>query len=306
MDCKRVRLILPAYYDKYVDQRDRTNIKLHLKACTSCADEFARIEKLSNALGAMSGVLLPYSLARELSIDISRSKTKRLATSILRSFIVQRRKLLIYLINMIYLSALVAFVVLSIEFDVWQRLTSTFSSASKETTSQSLNEKKRRPLLELPKNSKQKKEEPGVESLNVKSGGPDALAGIPKPEVIISGNRYSKDDIGDIVAKEVVLDFGSEYTIGKVGDVKDKLINEISDRARDLGEDGNAVKECINSLLVRLNKPALPAYVEKAYFKNKKVWLIVLTWNVGGPSEYLSNVSVYAVDPQQGKIIYTE
>lgn len=307
MDCKRARLILPAYFEKRVDQRDKINIELHLKSCAGCADAFAGIEKLSNALKAVSGILLPYSLAGELDIEISRSRTKRLATKVSRSFIIKRRALLAYIVNMLYISALVAFVLLAIRFDIRRMsIPALFPTSKKESVSQNLGEKGKQPLLKLSKNSKRKKEEPGVESLAVKPGRSSTLGGMLKPEVVISSNRYTKDDIGDVVAKGIVLDFGSEYTIGRVGDVKDKLISEISNHVQDLGEDGSAVKECINSLLVKLNKPALPAYIEKAYFKNREVWLIVLTWNVGEPSKHLSNVSVYAVDPRQGDVVYTE
>ncbi|MHB8840530.1 MAG: anti-sigma factor family protein [Candidatus Aquicultor sp.] len=295
MDCKRALLFLPAYYDKDLDRSDRVELEAHLDSCAGCSTESKKIEKLADALKATYGIGLPLSLAGKFRSFIRRSRPRYLVNKFLLFFVVQRREIISFTSETAFLSGLVLMTIGVVTMYSWWVSRPAIDPSPTETVSTV-------PLM--PKPAKSKAVEPGAEKFTKSESYVSSKKALP--QVVISNKRYDRDDIGDIMLNEVILDHSSEYSIAQATPLQDRLVMQVADKARLLGEDGACAQRCVNTALAILNKPALPAYIEKARFRDKPVWLVVLIWNTGNPSERLSKASVFAIDAAKNSIVYTE
>jgi len=295
MDCKRALQFLPAYYDKDLDRSDKIELEAHLNSCPDCSTESKKIERLADALKATYGIGLPLSLAGEFRSFIRRSRPRYLVNKFLLFFVVQRRDVVSFISETAFLSSLVLMTIGVITLYSWWDSSLAPGSTPTETASTAPS---------MPKPAKSKVAEPGAEKL-IESG-KYVSSNTALPQVVISNKHYARDDIGDIMLNKVILDHSSEYSIAQAAPLKDRLTMAVADKARLLGEDGACAQRCVKTALAILDKPALPVYVEKARFRDKTVWLVVLIWNTGGPSERLSKASVFAIDAAKNSIVYTE
>lgn len=291
MDCKRVLLLLPAYYDKQLEASDKEELEAHIGQCNDCSKELAQIEKLAGELKTVSKTALPLGMASDLLFFTRKSGIRYHISSLKRSFIARRRTYRHYLIEFSYAVALLIVVVGFVK--AYSSFTGDRAPSEPKKPSQSIE------LMQRPLNTKAKNSEPGVESLRTQQGN-------TIPEITISNKDYDRQTIGEAMANPTILKYCGQFTIAQVADLQNGLTARASEEARYQGEDGAVAERCVRTALSILDKPALPVYVEKARFENKQVWLITLIWNTGEPTAHLSKVSIFAIDAVKNRVVYTE
>jgi len=295
MDCKRALLLLPAYYDKHLTAPDRLEFEGHIRGCPVCSKKLADVGLLDNAIKLTSEITLPLALAEGLLSHMRRHDLRYHIGSMKRFFVVKRRRYYHYMVAFIRLVALLVIAAGLLKAYFW--------FASDRRTHDKKPQAATTLLLQKP--LKGKKAEPGVESLPT---GPGTYIRSDKaiPEVVVSGKQFTRNTIGDAMINPTILEHCEQYTIAQVVGLQNKLVAKVAAKARSLGEDGAAAEQSVKTALSILGKPSLPVYVEKARFENKRVWLVALVWNTGGPSVHLTKVSIFAIDPIKHTIVYTE
>ena len=98
-----------------------------------------------------------------------------------------------------------------------------------------------------------------------------------EPVVVITDYNYSMDP-NSVPYDEIHSYFSQNYTGSDLSiDLRDKIIQNITDKAFELGENStilfNAIKRIYNNSWDK-RPTRIPCYAEKAYFENESVWVI--------------------------------
>jgi len=127
-----------------------------------------------------------------------------------------------------------------------------------------------------------------------------------QPEVAISKQDYTVEDVDDVKFTSVVLSFADRYTAEDAVALRGKMVSGIIDAAGQAGQDIGSTSRALSTALAAIDKPALPAYAERASLQGRDVWLFVLVWSPGGSTGALSSASVVAVDPASNEVVLTK
>ncbi len=294
MDCKKALLLLPAYYDKQLEAPDRIEFENHIHGCPVCLKKLATIEELDNAIHLPAEITLPLIMAQEILSSVRRSAMRYRFGAIKRFFFIRRRS---FYQHMVSFSRLAVVLVIALGLlKVYFMFTAAHDSGNRK--SQTITT----PLIQYP--PKNKNAEQGVESLP--PGPTKHVAPAALPEIVKSNKPYTRSTIEDAMINPDTLKQCEQYTIAEVAGLQAKLVEGVAKRARFLGENGTTARQSVRTALSLLEKPALPVYMEKAKFEDKDVWLVTLIWNTGSPSQRLTKVSIFAIDPVKNTIVYTQ
>ncbi|MDP2212184.1 MAG: zf-HC2 domain-containing protein [Candidatus Aquicultor sp.] len=298
MKCSKALRLLPFYYDGILRQERAEEVASHIRACPSCSAEFLKIERLSQALSSLSDVELPRSLAEELESTLRKRNVHRLSTKARRYSIAKRASLLRAALNLGYAALFAALIFAVAQTSTWQNWQAPSASAPS-----ALEKQNSRPPVKLKQPLKEKSAEPGVESLERFKGG---IGLSLQPEVGISKEDYAVEDVEDVKFTSVVLSFADRYTAEDAVALRDKMVSSIIDAAGQAGQDAGSTSRALSTALAAVDKPALPAYAERASLQGRDVWLFVLVWSPAGSTGALSSASVVVIDPASNEVVHTE
>lgn len=295
MKCSKALRLLPLYFDKTLTPASAEEVTLHIDACPLCSAELVKLENLSQTLASLSNVELPRSLATELESILRKRKIHRLSIAARRYSLERRSSILRLALNAGY-AILVLLIVFAVSKSaIWQNRQTP--SASSSNTSR---EEASRPPIELKQPLKEKKAEPGAESLGSFKGG----AGLSlQPEVAVSKQDYALEDVDDVKFTSVVLSFAEEYTADDAVTLRDKMVSGVIDAAGRAGQDAGSTSRALEAALATIDHPALPAYAERASLQGREVWLFVLVWSPRGSTGPLSSASVVVIDPVSNQVL---
>jgi anti-sigma factor RsiW len=297
MKCSKVLRLLPLYFDGILTQVSTEEVASHLRACPTCTAELLKIERLAQALASISDVELPRSLAEALESILRKRNIHRLSTKARRYSIERRASLRRAALNLGYAALVAALVFAVAKSNVWQNRQAPSASAPSAVEKQAS-----RPPIELKQPLKEKSAEPGVESLERFKGG----AGLSlQPEVAISKKDYAVEDVEDVKFTSVVLSFADQYTADDATTLRDRMVSGIIDAAGQAGQDAGSTARALSTALAAVDKPALPAYAERASLQGRDVWLFVLVWSPAGSTGPLSSASVVVIDTASNEVVHT-
>ncbi|HEY3375389.1 MAG TPA: zf-HC2 domain-containing protein [Candidatus Aquicultor sp.] len=300
--CKRIRLLLPAYFDKKLDTSEKKEVEEHIKVCPDCSAEFARVEQLVGTLQTISGIELPKSIAEQLAGTVQTTSTRQRMVGAARVMAINRRHIYRTLANIVYVIVMLVCIAFLLRLWIPQGENAsdnnTSAQSSVETTAQ-------QPPVSLRSPAKPKAAEPGVESLEDANAN-DRANRMPQPQVKITHARYDRSDVDDAKFQSIVRDFSLTYNEMQVAQLQNQYVSDAARQAAQAGEDQAMLQTSLKTLLSRFEKPALPAYIEKVRFEGKNAWIIVIVWSAGGPGSQLSNVSAFVIDPTRNAVMYTE
>lgn len=298
MKCNQALRRLPLYFDKTLAPASADEVASHVKACPSCAAELLKIERLSQVLASLADVELPQSLATELTSILRKRNLHRLSTEARRYSIEKRSSILRSALNAGYAALIILIVFAVTKSAIWQNWQAP--SADSPGTPR---EETARPPIELKQPVKEKMAEPGAESLESFKG--DAGLSL-QPEVAISKQDYALEDIDDVKFTSVVLSFADEYTANDAVALRDEMVGAVIKAAGQAGQDVDTTSQALSAALSAIDKPALPAYAERASLQGRNVWLFVLVWSPEGSTGPLSSASVVVIDPVSSQVVRTK
>jgi hypothetical protein len=298
MKCSKALRLLPLYYDDVLRQERADEVASHIRACPSCSAELQKIEQLAQALSSLSDVELPRSLVEELQSTLRKRSVHRLSTKARRYCIEKRAPLLRAARNVGYTALAAAIVFAAVKSGLWQNRQAPTATPPNATVIENS-----RPPIELKQPLKEKSAEPGVESLERFKGG---IGLSLQPEVGISKQDYAEEDVGDVKFTSVVLSFADRYTAEDAVTLRDKMVSGVIDAAGQAGQDVGTTSRALSTALAAIDKPALPAYAERARLQGHDVWLFVLVWSPQGSTGPLSSASVVVIDAASNQVVHTE
>lgn len=309
MNCKNARSILPLYFDNKLGTRELKELEAHLKTCPECSAALHKIEHLAGTLNGMSDVELPESISERLKSQTRPAAPKAALRRVSQRLAASKPRIFRLVANAAYILLLLAAVSVIFKLGFLDRFSGYgWQNSSKTTVTPETSKPEFSPPVTLKNPPKAKADEPGAGELN---GSADFNPGdkrFPHPQVLVTNKNYDRDSAADAMIKPSVVEFTLNYTTKHVPYFRENLSREIGSQARLDREDGRVVENCVLSLLAKLDKPALPAYAEKARFEGKDVWLVVVTWSErdSGPDSPLSRASLFIIDPVNNAVAYTQ
>src|ERR1700753_1089222 len=78
MDCSIAKRNIPAFLENAVSEQERLELRTHLRACRSCADDCEREKQVRYAVKALPPVQIPAALSLRLRVVASRERQLRI------------------------------------------------------------------------------------------------------------------------------------------------------------------------------------------------------------------------------------
>jgi hypothetical protein len=293
--CEKCRLLLSSYFDNKLEIEDEIELRAHLEACPSCSEEYDKIMSFAEALASVSSIKLPDSLTDKLTAKLNAQNITSIKTEVTRGLITHKRQILHALAIIMYTFALLTITAIIIKVSFMQDIKNNENPTVTLRTATSF----KQPPVSLKNPPRIKQAEPGVGGQNVNNE-----AGVlPKPKVVITHTAYSANNLDNARFQPVVLDFSMTYDVKQAPKLLDGYIKKSALLANAAGENGTILAACVREALNNINRPALPAYIEKIKFNKLDAWLVVIVWSPDNAASTLSNSSIFVMDPTHLTIV---
>jgi hypothetical protein len=277
-------MLLPGYFDNKLKQEDELEIEEHIATCPECIDYYTRVKVFSDSLSSLHDVKLPESVLSKLSKVMEAQGVGHFKTDITRGLVAHKRQIVHSLAIIFYTIAILAITAIIIRVSFMQDIRNNDGSNEKLTAQSTAVQ----PPVSLKNPAKLKQDEPGA-------GGQKRVVGeaFPKPEVSITHTQYSPGNIDNARFQPIVLDFSMTYETKQVPRLLDDYIKKSALAADSSKENGTVLAACIRQTLSNLNRPALPAYIEKISYNKRAAWLIVDVWSPDNRASTLSKSKIF-------------
>ncbi|MCL6472440.1 MAG: zf-HC2 domain-containing protein [Firmicutes bacterium] len=296
MDCKNVRDLLSAHIDKELEAEEREQVEAHLKECSGCKENLARMKSAIKMIQSLGELEVPAEVSRSLGEIALAEKDGR----------VRGRRLFLPRLQYLVAAGVVAAIALA---SILSQI--NINTPENGTTGQHTLPGKTPALSEeYGSNKAQKAEAPtdaGVEGRTNASRDTAQTSTKkigPWPEVVVLQKNYDSK-----AADELLINIKKKtdglFTVGDVKELHnqamDLLVNRISDKA---GINGELMRSPISAILNQTKRPALPIYMEKANFNKQDCWLLVIRWGFGSTNNSLNRASLYITDLSGWNMLY--
>jgi hypothetical protein len=287
-------MLLPGYFDNKLKREDEIEIEEHIATCPECIDYYTKVKVFSDSLSSLPDVKLPGSVLSKLSRVLEAQGMGHFTTDITRGLVTHKRQIVHSLAIVFYTIAILTITAIIIKVSFMQDIRNDDGSNEKLLTQSTFAQ----PPVSLKNPPKQKQDEPGA------GGQKRAVTEVfPKPEVSITHAQYNPGNIDNARFQPVVLDFSMTYEAKQAPEFLDDYIKKSALAANASKENGTVLAACIRQTLSNLNRPALPAYIEKISYNKRDAWLIVDVWSPANSTSTLSNSTIFVMDPISLKML---